>query len=176
MTRSYFCPGSPAASTHAKREAILVFCLCLFIGLACAAQKPGSMNIGTLSYNHWPTPSPSILRIRAVVWPTIETSRGTYSPTFGGLDNWIAAAQARNAQLMYTFYRVPAWASSNNTQPPSDLFAVNESCQAPLAGVLRPTGDCMWAEYITRFMQHVCGVSANATQSNSPAPEGQNQP
>ena len=140
--------------------AILVFCLFVFICLRSAAQKPGSMNIGTLSYTHWPTPSPSILRIRSVVWPSIETSRGTYSPSFGNLDNWIAVAKTKNTQLLFTFYRVPAWASSNNTRPPSDLGAVNEKCLAPLAGVVRPAGDCMWAEYITKLMQHVCGVSA----------------
>src|ERR1017187_6017362 len=97
--------GGSDMRTAAKMKPILVFCLFVFISLACAAQKPGSMNIGTLSYNHWPPPSPSILRIRGLVWSSIETSRGTYSPTFGSLDNWIAVAKTKNTQLMYTFLR-----------------------------------------------------------------------
>ena len=140
-------------------KAILVFALLIFIGASAVAQKPGSMNIGTLSFSHWPTPSPRIQRIRGLVWGSIEKSRGMYSPTFASLDEWIGVAKTHDTQLMYTFYSVPAWASSSSTQPPSDLNAVNERCQAPLAGVVRPTGNCMWAEFITKFMQHVCGVS-----------------
>jgi hypothetical protein len=153
------CPSS-TLSKRSNLEALIVSCLLVFITMAGAAQTPGSMNIGTLSYSHWPSPSPSIERIRGLVWVSIERPRGTYSPTFGNLDTWIAAAKTHNTQLMYTFYSVPSWASSNSTQPPSDLNAVNEKCIAPLAGVVRPKGNCMWAEFITKFMQHVCGVSA----------------
>ena len=153
-------PSSLVTRSAAKCRFFLASCLIGLIGLTCTAQKPGSMNIGTLSPSHWPTPSPSYLRIRGLVWSTIEKTRGTYTSTFGSLDSWITAAKSHNTQLIFTFYSVPSWASSNSTMPPKDLNAVNETCQAPLAGVIRPTGNCMWAEFITKFMQHVCGVSA----------------
>ncbi len=165
--RLFFASAARPASIDCKpanqglrqsQTSILVFFLFVFIGLTAVAQTPGSMNIGTLSYGHWPTQSPSIERIRGLVWSSIEKSRGTYTSTLGSLDNWIAVAKTHNTQLMFTFYGVPGWASSGSTVPPSDLNAVNETCKAPLAGVVRPTGDCMWAEFITQFMQHVCAV------------------
>ena len=118
------------------------------------------MYIGTLAYTRWPSPAPGIVRVRAVTWPSIEPQRGRYSATFGNLDHWIATAQSKNAKLIYTFYGVPSWASSGSTLPPRDINATNEVCLVPLAGVTRSAGDCMWAELITKFMQHVCGVNA----------------
>jgi hypothetical protein len=165
-TLSSFILGLGSLSTGATgsrrsaRFCAVALGLLVLASLSSAAQTPGSMNIGTLSYNHWPSPSPSIERIRAVTWSSIESSRGTYSSTFGRLDAWIAAAKTHNTRLMYTFYGVPGWAASSSTLPPTDLNAVNEKCQAPLAGVIRPAGDCIWAEFITKFMQHVCGVTA----------------
>ncbi len=47
-----------------------------------------------------------------------------------------------------------------SAEPPSDLNAMNETCHAPLAGVVRPGGDCIWAEFVTKLMQYVCGVSS----------------
>ncbi len=133
----------------------------LSASLFSTAQVPGSMNIGTLSYNRWPSPSPSIVRPRGgSEWGQVETSRGVYSSTFGNLDGWIAAAKGHNTQLLYTFLYVPGWASSDHTFPPRDLNSTQETCVAPLAGVVRANGDCIWAEYVTKLMQHVCGVSA----------------
>jgi hypothetical protein len=118
------------------------------------------MNIGSLSYNRWPSPSPSILRPRGgSEWGQIETKRGVYSSSFGNLDGWIAAGKGHNTQLLYTFLYVPGWASSEHTFPPRDLNAEQETCQAPLAGMVRDEGDCIWAEYVTKLMQHVCGVT-----------------
>jgi len=142
------------------RKSLVILAL-LFTTLVCAAQVPGSMNIATINYQYWPTPAPSIMRARnGVNWPDIEAKRGQYSPTFGSLDAWIATSKKNNAEVLYTLVFMPAWASSDRTYPPTDLNAVNESCVAPLAGVVRPSGDCMWAEFMTKFMQHVCGVAA----------------
>ncbi len=140
---------------------VLGLLLLLCTSIVCAAQVPGILNIGTLTYSHWPSPSPSIVRPRSGVWwSSIETQRGQYSSTFAALDQWISAAKNHNTLLLHTFYGTPRWASSDPTLPPRDVNAVNEICQAPLSGVKRPKGDCIWAEYITKFMQHVCGVSA----------------
>ena len=126
--------------------------------LGCSGQTPGSMNIGSISYNHWPSPSPSVMRPRAgTAWAQIETARGTYN--FTVLDAWISTAQQHNTQILYTFLNVPKWISTDTTMPPGDLNATNEVCQAPLSGVLRPGGDCMFAEFVTALMQHVCRVT-----------------
>ena len=76
------------------------------------------------------------------------------------MDGWITAAQQHNTQILFTFLHVPSWASADTTAPPPDLNDVNEQCQAPLAGVVRPGGNCMFAEFVTKLMQHVCGVTA----------------
>ncbi len=94
----------------------------------------------------------------------IESARGQYSPTFAGLDTWIAAASQHHAQLLYTFDAVPHWAATAGTEPPSDLHATNETCEAPLAGVTRPNGDCIWTEFVTKLMQHVCQVGSAPTK------------
>jgi hypothetical protein len=73
---------------------------------------------------------------------------------------WIANSEKNNAQLLYAFYGIPSWASSGSTIPPYDLNYANETCESPLAGVVRPEGDCIWAEFVTAFMRHVCGVTA----------------
>ncbi len=158
--------GSVSYSMFRKSSSILLLLLCCGFSLVCSAQRPGSMNIATLSQTQWPNPSPTIMRTRSNErWSMIEPSRGQYSSTFAGLDQWIAAAQSHHAQLLYTSTGVPHWASSSASQPPRDLDTANETCQAPLAGVVRPNGDCMWAEFMTKFMQHVCGVNY---QPNAP--------
>ncbi len=137
----------------------LLFLFLLAAVIAGAAQTPGSMNIGTINYRHWPSPSPSIMRPRGgSQWNQIETARGTYY--FAAMDGWIAAAKQNNTQILFTFLNVPSWISTDNTMPPSDLNDANETCQAPLAGVVRPGGNCMFAEFVTALMQHACGVTS----------------
>ncbi len=92
-------------------------------------------------------------------WSVIETARAQYSPTFASVDIWLSTAEKNNSQILYTFLDVPAWASSSAEMPPSDLNDTNETCEAPLAGVTRTEGDCMFAEFVTALMQHVCGVT-----------------
>lgn len=142
------------------RKSLLISAL-FFTTLMSAAQVPGNMNIITLNPKAWPSPAPSMMRARTgESWPDIEPQRGQYSSTFGSIDAWVAASKKHNAAVLYTLAFVPAWASSNLEYPPTDLYTSNETCMAPLAGVVRPNGDCMWAEFITAFMQHTCGVSA----------------
>lgn len=135
--------------------------LFLPVSLAVTAQTPGGMNLISDSAYHWPSPSPAIMRPSGGVgWPDMETARGEYSPTFGSLDAWLSYAAQNNSQTLYTFVNVPTWASGSTPQmPPSDLNYTNETCEAPLAGVTRPEGDCMFAEFVTALMQHICGVT-----------------
>ena len=132
-----------------------------FIAFASTAQTPGSMNIGSVSAYHWPSPSPAIMRPRGGAgWYVIESARAQYSPTFASLDIWLTNAEKNNSHILYTFLNVPGWASSSLTMPPYDLNDTNETCETPLAGVVRATGDCIFAEFATALMQHVCGVTA----------------
>ncbi len=140
----------------------------LFIALSlpALAQTP-SMNFMTLHYAHWPDPAPTFIRTNAGErWYLIETAQGTYSPTFGNLNQWIATAKREHAQLVYTFNTVPKWATGTNNlaDPPSDLHATNEKCQAPISAV-SPNGDCYWKEWVTKLMQYVCHANA---QPSSP--------
>ena len=141
------------------KHSLVLFFVSL-IALSGHAQTPGSMNIGSVSAYHWPSPSPAIMRPRGGAgWSVIETARGQYSPTFASLNVWIANAQKNNSQLLYTFLNVPSWASDASTLPPADLNDSNETCEAPLAGVNRPQGDCIFAEFVTALMQYVCDVT-----------------
>jgi len=139
--------------------ALAVLLTALLTSRYSAAQAPGSMNIGTIVPSHWPSPAPTIMRPRyGAEWRQIETARGSYS--FSIMDQWTTAAETNNGQLLFTFLDVPSWASSNTTIMPSDLNETNETCQAPLQGVVRPGGDCIFAEFVTALMQHECGVTA----------------
>ena len=91
-------------------------------------------------------------------WRQIETARGTYN--FSLLDGWVSTAKQHNTQILFTFLDVPSWITSDTTAPPSDLNDVNETCEAPLAGVVRAGGNCMFAEFVTELMQHTCGVTS----------------
>src|SRR4051812_33410517 len=89
--------------------------VCAFaLALGCAAQTPGSMNIGSIVSGHWPTPSPTIMRPRwGAEWRQIETARGTYD--FSLLDAWISTAKQHNTELLFTFLDVPSWSSADTT-------------------------------------------------------------
>ncbi len=140
-----------------KHCSALVFLICA--ALCGTAQTPGSLNIGTIVYSHWPSPSPTIMRPRwGGEWRQIETARGTYS--FSIMDGWISTAKTHNTQILFTFLDVPSWVSSDTTAPPPDLYDTNETCEAPLAGVVRPSGNCIFAEFVTAMMQHICGVTS----------------
>ena len=142
-----------------KLRSALPVLLLFLAAVRCIPQAPGSMNIGAIVSSHWPSPSPSIMRPRwGAEWRQIETARGTY--TFTLMDGWIAAAQQHNTQILFTFLDIPSWINTDTTAPPSDLNDTNETCQAPLAGVVRPGGNCYFAEFVTALMQHVCGVTS----------------
>jgi hypothetical protein len=70
------------------------------------------MHAGMISRQPWPVDSFGSVSLwdGAVSWSNINTSKAVYN--WSNLDKWMAAAQAHNDQLLYTFGRVPQWTSS----------------------------------------------------------------
>lgn len=122
--------------------------------------------ISTTAGSNNPTPYPPIVRCCiGVSWDKIETARGVYdSSAFASVDSWISNAQAHGSKVMFSGNYTPTWASGapagDLSKAPSD-WNTTSTCQAPLAGVVRK--NCMFAEYYTKFMQHVCHVSSQPT-------------
>jgi len=127
-----------------------------------------------LHTKNWPPtlglPPASIMRTNAGErWFQIETSRGVFSPTFGNLflpdTGWVAMAEKYHTSLIYTFNTVPAWAAHQSGTAasniaPYDVDEKEETCQAPLEGVVSANGNCIWKEWVTALMQKNCGVNS----------------
>src|SRR5437868_8712203 len=91
-----------------------------------------SMQSGVLYGQAWPNPSLGGVRLwnTQTSWPDISPTSSRYD--WSTLDSWLRAANAHGADVMYTFGRIPKWASSkpgDNTcrygagqcDPPNDL-------------------------------------------------------
>lgn len=116
---------------------ILTAVLAVLVAIAPAQSVPTNyfglhMHSGVVSQQPWPTVSFGSIRLwdAAVAWKDINKSNGAYS--WASLDKWLAAAQAHNDDLLYTFGRTPQWASSSPYEsgcsggpgtcaPPNDL-------------------------------------------------------
>jgi hypothetical protein len=82
-------------------------------------------------------------------WAQIETSRGSYNWT--DLDIWLRNIASHGQDAMYTFGRVPHWASSQPSQ--SCAYAVSDpGCAAPTADL--NSGDNIWKEFVTAVVKH----------------------
>jgi hypothetical protein len=137
---------------------VRLLALVLLAALPVGAQV--NWSISRTASTETPTPFPVADRICCGAlsnWTGIETSRGTY--TFTLIDAFVSSDAGHGAFPIYTDRYVPTWANGTggNTTAPTDL-AVSALCQAPLAGVT--TTDCQYKEFVTKFMQHVCGVSS----------------
>jgi polysaccharide biosynthesis protein PslG len=90
------------------------------------------MHGGVISRQPWPVDSFGSVSLwdGSVSWSDINSAQGKYD--WSNLDLWLAAAKQHNDQLIYTFGRVPQWASSNRYEtgcadgpgecaPPSDV-------------------------------------------------------
>ena len=116
------------------------------------------MHSGYLS-SSWPNISfGSMACAPGVHWNTIEKARGVYD--FTQIDRWIAANKQHggrtNLAWMYWIGTAP-WAASSSGDPPTDL-EVTAACLAPLAGVV--TTNCMFKEFLTATLDHVCTGTA----------------
>jgi fibronectin type 3 domain-containing protein len=82
-------------------------------------------------------------------WAQIESSRGSYNWT--DLDIWLRNVSSHGQDAMYTFGRVPHWASS---QPSAACPYATSSpgCTAPTSDL--NSGDNMWKEFVTALVKH----------------------
>jgi hypothetical protein len=131
------------ASKNFRRQlvhiAILTGLFAVLVVVAPAQSVPNNffglhMHSGVVARQPWPVVSFGSIRLwdAAVSWSDLNKSNGAYNWTT--LDKWLAAAQAHNDDLLYTFGRVPQWASSSPYEsgcsggpgtcaPPNDLNA-----------------------------------------------------
>lgn len=166
---------------HVTPKPILCWFLFLFAAFAVHAQTyplaisdRALMNPEVLHARNWPSslglPPLAITRSNAGErWYGIETARGEFNPNFGNLftpdTGWVDVAARNHTDLIYTFNTVPGWAARQPGSGPAkiapyDIDDENEKCEAPLAGVTSPNGNCIWKEWITALMQKNCGVQA----------------
>jgi hypothetical protein len=87
----------------------------------------------------------------------INTAAGTY--TFTNFDVWHSQASALGAKEIYTISRYPSWSNggAGTGIPPTDI-STSATCPAPIASTT--TTDCTIKAFVSKLMQHVCGVSA----------------
>ena len=107
-------------------------------------------------FRPWPAVPVTSLRLwnTGTKWAHINTSNGVYD--WKALDNWIAAAQSKNADLILTMAGTPAWASSNRN---------DANCRYGSAGCAPPndlnsdgTGtDQHWKNFVTAVAKHAAG-------------------
>lgn len=83
-------------------------------------------------------------------WIDIETSNGVYDWT--KLDKMLSEANTLGVDVLYTFGKVPGWASSNPTDPNCrDAYKAGDC--APPSDV--SSGDNYFKGFVTALMQHV---------------------
>lgn len=71
------------------------------------------MHGGVIARQPWPVDSFGSVRLwdASVNWANINTAKGVYDWSY--LDKWLAEGKTHNVQFLYTFGRVPQWASSS---------------------------------------------------------------
>jgi hypothetical protein len=80
-------------------------------------------------------------------WANVETASGVYD--WSRVDGYNAQAATHNADVIFTFGHVPAWASSN---PTGDCISDDAGSCYP------PSSDAVWIEFVTSLVQHACGT------------------
>ncbi len=134
-------------------------------GTPTGAITPDFFNLDMANYY---TPWPNQLGANISIWRTlgaqlrwtdIETCDGGSDPTnpcytWTNFDHWVSKAASNSADILYTAYYTPTWASSNPTAP----------CQsAGLGGCYPPndveTGDQHWKDFLTAVYTHTATTS-----------------
>jgi hypothetical protein len=112
------------------------------------------MEHATVIGEPWPVDHFGNLRLwdSATAWAVINTAPGQYD--WSMLDAWLKAANQHNADVEYTFGRVPLWASSN---PNDEVCADNPgSCDPPNDLNSDGTGTNQhWKDFVTAIATHV---------------------
>jgi hypothetical protein len=148
---------------HRSLIALLAFALALLCcSMPVAAQIPATffgmhMQTGVLGKEDWPSAQFGTVRLwdTNTGWADINTSNGIYN--WETLDQWFALTKTHGVtDLLYTFGKVPAWASSDPSNsscnygpgecaPPNDLNADGTGT------------DEHWTEYVTAIATHAAG-------------------
>jgi hypothetical protein len=108
-------------------------------------------SISEIQASHFPTVPFGGVRLWDIntSWDQIETSSGTY--TWTELDAWLLSVSSHGKDSMYTFGRVPHWASMRPSEAcPYDIS--DEGCAAPPADV--DSGDNTWKTFVTALVHH----------------------
>ncbi|MGH9431907.1 MAG: hypothetical protein ACRD3T_10220 [Terriglobia bacterium] len=167
--KGFFTSGSASGLTPRAQEAG---------GGSIYTRQPVLLAFFGLDITSPETPWPSIPFGTLRMWDdhtpwTLVEGGGRNRYDWRILDGWVERAQAHHVDVLYTFGDPPRWAASQpdhrcgenprapfgTCTPPIDLYTTSR-CQGPLAGVT--TTDCMFKEYITALMDHVCsGKAAN---------------
>jgi len=108
----------------------------------------------SMNWNHfinsstWPSVPFGGIRLwdNHVSWEDINTASSTYNWT--NLDKWLAAAQASDTDVLYTFGRTPQWASLR----PSEQCGYGYGCAAPPSDIA--SGDNIWKAFVTALVEH----------------------
>jgi hypothetical protein len=110
-----------------------------------------SLTYTQIESSHYPSVPFGSVRLwdTNTTWAQIETSRGSYNWT--DLDIWLRNIKSHGQDAMYTFGRVPHWASSEPSQ--TCPYAVSTpGCAAPTSDL--NSGDNMWKEFVTAIVKH----------------------
>jgi polysaccharide biosynthesis protein PslG len=108
-------------------------------------------SISEIQASHFPTVPFGGVRLwdTNTTWGQIETSSGSYS--WIELDTWLRSMSSHGKDSMYTFGRVPHWASMRPSEAcPYD--AASLGCAAPPADV--DSGDNRWKTFVTALVRH----------------------
>ena len=112
---------------------------------------------GVLYSTPWPTMPVYGIRLwdTNTGWAQINTSKGDYD--WSTLNNWIDAASAHNAEVIYTFGMTPSWASSKPSDSACDYSA--GACDAPSDLNSDGTGsDQHFIDFVTAIAKHAPSI------------------
>ena len=115
-----------------------------------------SLTYTDIAASHYPSVPFGSVRLwdTNTTWAQIETSRGSYNWT--DLDVWLKNVHSHGQDAMYTFGRVPHWASSEPSQ--ACAYATNTpGCAAPTSDL--NSGDNIWKEFVTAIVKHSLSAS-----------------
>jgi fibronectin type 3 domain-containing protein len=109
------------------------------------------LSISQINASHFPTVPFGGVRLwdTNTSWAQIEISSGTYS--WSELDTWLRSVSSHGKDAMYTFGRVPTWASMRPGEA-CPYLVEDPGCAAPPADV--DSGDNMWKAFVTQLVKH----------------------
>jgi hypothetical protein len=110
------------------------------------------------STGNWPSAPIAAIRLwsTGTYWQDLNPAPSVYN--FTTLDRWIAAAQAHNVDLIYTFGETPAWASSGPAIVCGTNGSPNGSCAPPNDLNSDGTGSNQhWKDFVTAVVTRAAG-------------------